>query len=79
MRYEVKLPSLGEDTTEAATVSMWLANVGDEIRENDDLLELTTDKAAFTVPCPKTGRLVEKLVNENQEVHMGDTIAALEI
>jgi len=78
MRYKVTLPSLGEDTEEGATVSFWLVAEGDKVRKGDDLVELTTDKAAFTLPSPKNGTLVEKLVEEDDEVHVGDGLCVLE-
>jgi len=78
MRYEVVLPSLGDDTTEKAVVSLWLANEGDIITENDDLVEMTTDKAAFSVPSPKTGTLVERMVDEDDEVAAGDVLCVIE-
>lgn len=79
MQYEVTLPSLGDDLEEMARVSMWLADEGDIVNENDDLVEMVTDKAAFTVPSPKSGTLVEKLVDEEDEVKVGDVICILEI
>ena len=79
MLYEVTLPSLGDDATETATVSLWLADEGDIVNEEDDLVEMSTDKAAFTVPSPKTGTLLEKLVEEDDEVKAGDAICILEI
>ena len=55
MRYEVTLPSLGDedDTVTEAQASQWLAKKGDVLEEGDDLLEIVTDKAAFVVPVPK--------------------------
>ncbi len=79
MRYEVTLPNLGDDLTETAKVSMWLADEDDIVNENDDLVEMTTDKAAFTVPSPKSGTLIEKLVEEEDEVAVGDVVCILEI
>ena len=80
MQFEVTLPSFGdEDEEDEATVAYWLANEGDTLEEGDDLIELTTDKAAFTVPCPKAGVLGEKLVDEGQEVCAGDVLCILEI
>ena len=38
MRYEVTLPDLGDDTIASATVSLWLADEGDIISEDDDLV-----------------------------------------
>jgi 2-oxoglutarate dehydrogenase E2 component (dihydrolipoamide succinyltransferase) len=79
MRYEVTLPSLGDNGEDTAIVSLWLADEGDIVNENDDLVEMTTDKAAFTVPSPKTGTLLEKLVEEDDEVAVGDVLCILEI
>ena len=78
MRYEVTLPNMGDDV-ETATVSLWLADEGDIVNENDDLVEMTTDKAAFTVPSPKTGTLIEKAVEEDDEVSVGHVLCILEI
>jgi pyruvate/2-oxoglutarate dehydrogenase complex dihydrolipoamide acyltransferase (E2) component len=81
MRYEVKLPSLGddEDAVEGGEISMWLAQPGATIVEGADLLELTTDKAAFTLPSPRSGRLVETLVREGDAVKVGDVLCVLDV
>jgi len=78
MRYEVTLPSMGDDA-ETAIVSFWLADEGDIVNENDDLVEMTTDKASFTVPSPKTGTLFEKVVEEDDEVRVGDVLCILDL
>jgi pyruvate/2-oxoglutarate dehydrogenase complex dihydrolipoamide acyltransferase (E2) component len=78
MRYEVTLPNMGDDA-ETAIVSLWLADEGDIVNENDDLVEMTTDKASFTVPSPKTGTLLEKAVEEDDEVHVGDVLCILDL
>jgi pyruvate dehydrogenase E2 component (dihydrolipoamide acetyltransferase) len=78
MRYEVTLPSMGDDA-ETAIVSLWLTDEGDIVNENDDLVEMTTDKASFTVPSPKTGTLLEKVVEEDDEVHVGDVLCILDL
>jgi len=79
MRYEVTLPSMGDDSHEKAKISFWLVNEGDIVTEGDDLLEFTTDKAAFTVPSPKTGTVVERMVEEDDEVVEGDVLCILEL
>lgn len=79
MRYEVTLPELGDDSVDRAIVTLWLADEGDIVSENDDLVEMTTDKAAFSVPSPKAGTLVEKLVEEDDEVAVGDVLCIIEI
>jgi len=55
------------------------AEPGDALSEGDDLLEITTDKAAFCVPVPQNGRLVETRVAEDDVVHVGDVICILEV
>ncbi len=79
MKFEVILPGLGEDTTDVVTVSSWLAKLGDELRQGDDLLELTTDKAAFSLPAPKDGVLLELLVHDGDEINVGDTVCIFEV
>ncbi|HPO15976.1 MAG TPA: lipoyl domain-containing protein [Candidatus Hydrogenedentes bacterium] len=80
MRFEVTLPSLGddEDAVKGGRVSFWLAEIGAVLQEGDDLLELTTDKAAFIVPCPKDGILKETCVAEGDSIAAGDVLCILE-
>ena len=47
MKFEVRLPDLGDDAEQQVTVSAWMAETGAALSEGDDLLEITTDKAAF--------------------------------
>ncbi len=81
MRYEVSLPSLGDDAdaVTGGTVSAWLAEVGDVLEEGDDLLELTTDKAAFVLPSPVAGTVTEQCVAEGDAVAVGDLLCIFEI
>ncbi len=79
MRVEVNLPDLGEDSVQAVTVSGWLAEMGASLEEGDDLLELTTDKAAFTLPSPRAGVLSERLVDEGDPIEVGDPICVLDV
>lgn len=78
MKTEVTLPDLGEDTVEEVTVSGWLAEIGQALKEGDDLLEVTTDKAAFCVPCPREGTLAERSVGEGDMVNVGDVLCILD-
>lgn len=77
----VHLPSLGDDDDAVVkgTVSMWLAEVGQALREGQDLLEITTDKAAFVVPAPQAGTLAEQRVNVGDVIHVGAPIATLSV
>lgn len=81
MDFEVVLPELGDedDAVQTAKVSLWLADPGTKLKEGDDLLEITTDKAAFVVPCPRDGTLKKKCVEEDAQIAVGTLIAIMEI
>ena len=74
---EIKLPKLGEGVKEA-TVSYWLHEEGDEVKEGEDLVEMTTDKATFNVPVPTSGILKEISVEEGETVKVGQKLAVIE-
>ncbi len=78
MRVEVLLPSLGEDGPDQARVSFWYHEVGETVTEGEDLVEMVTDKASFTVPAPASGRLVETAVGEGETVQVGQRMGAIE-
>ncbi|MFW6457148.1 MAG: biotin/lipoyl-containing protein [Planctomycetota bacterium] len=78
MEKEVVLPELGEDAPEEAEVSFWYAQVGDTIEEGEDLVEMVTDKAAFTVPASTGGTVKEIRVDEGDMVDVGQAIAVID-
>ncbi len=78
MQHECVLPSLGEDGPDEATVAYWLVEEGDQVNQGDDLVELTTDKASFSVPTPKTGTVTEILAQEGDDVSVGDVLCIVE-
>lgn len=79
MQLEVILPGLGDDEGDVVTVSSWLAEIGDDLKEGDDLLELTTDKAAFALPAPRDGVLRELRVRDGDEIAIGEVVCIFEI
>lgn len=74
---KITLPDLGEGI-QKATVTYWYFKAGDTLKEKDDLLELTTDKAAFNLPSPCAGKLAEIIVAEGQTVKIGETLGVIE-
>lgn len=74
---KIILPELGEGITKA-TVSYWYFQVGQEVKEGEDLVELTTDKAAFNLPSPAKGKIKEILFSEGQVVKIGETLGSIE-
>ena len=78
-RTEVRLPSLGDEAGDEATVSVLFREPGEEIKQGDDLVEMVTDKATFAVPSPVTGTIVSIEVAENDVVKVGDVLAVVEL
>lgn len=76
--FTVTLPSLGDDAGEEAQVSFVYVKPGDKVNENDDLVEMVTDKATFNVPIPKSGTIVQMLVAEGDSVKVGDPLCKMD-
>ena len=72
----VTLPELGEGI-EKATVACWHYKVGDRITQDDDVVEVVTDKAVFNVAAGVSGTLRGILVRDGQEVKIGETLAEI--
>lgn len=79
MKVDIVLPDLGDDAENKVTVSGWMVEIGSDLAQGDDLLEITTDKAAFCVPAPQAGKLTNCKVNEDQVIHVGDIICTFEV
>jgi 2-oxoglutarate dehydrogenase E2 component (dihydrolipoamide succinyltransferase) len=75
-RIEVKLPKLGESIV-GATIVKWLKTEGDHINLDEPLVEVSTDKVNSEIPSPYAGTLQEILAVENQEILVGDPLAAI--
>lgn len=73
---KVVLPELGEGITKA-TVTYWFFKDGETVRQNDDLVELTTDKSTFNLPSPCTGVISEIMYSEGSSVNVGQTLAVI--
>ena len=77
-RYIVKVPDIGEGTTEAEIVK-WHVMPGQEIREEDPLVDVMTDKATVEIPAPIAGTVVsiEGQVGEKRPV--GSQLVTLDV
>jgi 2-oxoisovalerate dehydrogenase E2 component (dihydrolipoyl transacylase) len=73
----IKMPQLGESVTEG-TVSRWLKQPGDEVRRDELLVEIVSDKVSAEVPSPFTGRLTRIHVGEGKTVPVGAAIAEID-
>ncbi len=77
--FTVTLPSLGDDAGDEAQVSFVYVKPGDQVKKDDDLIEMVTDKATFNVPCPRDGKVRIIDVSEGDTVKVGDPILELEV
>jgi pyruvate dehydrogenase E2 component (dihydrolipoamide acetyltransferase) len=76
MAYEFRLPDLGEGLTEGE-IARWLVSEGQEVDEDDPLVEIQTDKATVEVPSPAAGKVARILVQEGEVVPVGTVIVVI--
>jgi pyruvate dehydrogenase E2 component (dihydrolipoamide acetyltransferase) len=76
MAYEFKLPDLGEGLTEGE-ISRWLVQEGQQIAEDDPLVEIATDKTTVEIPSPAGGVVSKILVGEGEVVPVGTVLVVI--
>ena len=76
-RMNIVLPAMGEGVIEA-TVNKWLVAEGSQIKEDDPLVEVATDKVDTEVPAPAAGTLVSIISKEGSVPKVGEVIAIIE-
>jgi pyruvate/2-oxoglutarate dehydrogenase complex dihydrolipoamide acyltransferase (E2) component len=76
MAYEFRLPDLGEGLTEGE-VARWLVAEGQEVAEDDPLVEIHTDKTTVEIPSPAAGRVARILVGEGETVPVGRVLVVI--
>jgi pyruvate dehydrogenase E2 component (dihydrolipoyllysine-residue acetyltransferase) len=76
MAYEFKLPDLGEGLTEGE-IARWLVTEGQEIAEDDPLVEIATDKTTVEIPSPAGGQVSRILVAEGEVVPVGTVLVVI--
>ena len=77
MSIELIIPPLGESISEAV-VAKWLKPVGAQVKVDDPLAELETDKVTVTLPTPSAGVLIEQLVPVGTSVRVGSSIGRID-
>src|SRR5262247_4844699 len=76
-RVDVLMPQMGESIAEG-TLSKWLKKVGDPVKRDEPMFEISTDKVDAEIPAPASGVLAEVLVKEGQTVPVDTLVARLE-
>jgi pyruvate dehydrogenase E2 component (dihydrolipoamide acetyltransferase) len=74
--YEFKLPDLGEGLTEGE-VARWLVSEGDEVAEDQPLVEIQTDKTTVEIPSPAAGKVASIRVEEGKVVPVGTILVVI--
>ncbi len=76
--YVFKLPDIGEGVVEGEIVK-WLVKAGEDVAEDQPLVEVMTDKATVTIPSPKQGRVLQTHGNEGEIAKVHDALVTLEL
>src|SRR5712692_11341058 len=76
-RVDVLMPQMGESIAEG-TLSKWLKKVGDTVKRDEPLFEISTDKVDAEIPAPAAGVVAEIKVQEGQTVPVHTLVAVLE-
>src|SRR6185437_13306906 len=77
-RYVFKLPDVGEGTAEAEIVA-WHVKVGDTIEEDQNLVDVMTDKATVEMTSPVSGRVISLHGEPGQMAAVGSALVELEV
>src|SRR5687768_14795012 len=76
-RVDIVMPQMGESIAEG-TLSKWLKKVGDAVKRDEPIFEISTDKVDAEIPASVAGTLAEILVTEGQTVAVSTVVARLE-
>jgi pyruvate dehydrogenase E2 component (dihydrolipoamide acetyltransferase) len=76
-RVDIIMPQMGESIVEG-TLSKWLKKVGDEVKRDEPIFEISTDKVDAEIPAPAAGVLAEIIVKEGETVAVQTVVARLE-
>jgi 2-oxoglutarate dehydrogenase E2 component (dihydrolipoamide succinyltransferase) len=76
MSEEVKMPQMGESIAEG-TIVRWLKQVGESVKRDEPLFEISTDKVDAEIPAPASGVLSEIKVKEGETVAVNTVVAVI--
>src|SRR5215470_884087 len=77
-KLEFKLPDIGEGVTEGEIVN-WLVQEGDAVAENQEMVEVMTDKATVTIGAPKAGKVAQRRFKVGDTVPVGEVLVVLDL
>ena len=74
---DFRLPDLGEGITEGEVIK-WMTKEGDQVKEDQPIVEVMTDKVNVQIPSPRSGRVAKILVKEGDVVKVGQTMMVID-
>jgi len=77
MKVDVIMPQMGESIAEG-TITKWMKKVGDSVKRDEPLFEISTDKVDAEIPSPGSGTLAEIVVQEGNTVAINTVVARIE-
>ena len=69
---ELNVPDIGD--TDSIELIKWHKKEGDSFNEGDELCEMVSDKAAFSLEAPRNGQLIEIIISEKNKVQVGQLV-----
>lgn len=75
---DIAMPKMGESVMEG-TIIKWYKKVGDKVKKDETMFEISTDKVDTEVPSPEEGTVAEILVGEQETVEVGTVVARLAV
>ncbi len=76
MPVELKIPAVGESISEV-TIGAWRKGVGERVAQDEEVVELETDKATFDLPAPAAGVITKILKQPGETAAVGEVIGYL--
>ena len=70
------MPKMGESVMEG-TIIKWYKKVGDSVKKDETIFEISTDKVDTEIPSPVEGTLAEILIGEQETVSVGTIVAKI--
>lgn len=77
MAFEFRLPDIGEGIVEGEIVH-WFVEEGDQVEEDQSLVEIMTDKATVELPSPRDGKVLKRIGEEGETVEVGATLVIIQ-
>ena len=76
--FDIQMPKMGE-SIEEATITKWFVKEGDQVEEDDVLLEIATDKVDSEIPSPVEGVVKKILYQQDDTIAVGTVIAVIDM